>query len=65
MNKLLKVVKSFDRHGHTVGVNYRGESQFKTLVGAFLTIFNFVFIIDLSVGRFLSMFMRNSQTIES
>ena len=65
MNKLLQLVKSFDRHGHTIGVNYRGENQFKTLFGAFLTIFNFMFIIDLSLGRFLSMFMRHSQTIES
>ena len=60
MNKFIKLITSLDRHGLSVGVNYRGNNHFKTLAGAFLTLFNLVFIIDLSVGRFVSMFSRHS-----
>ena len=35
---MLRVLKSFDNYGEPIGVNYKGEERYKTILGAILSI---------------------------
>ena len=41
----LKFWKSLDIYGHRIGVQYRGETVYKTYLGAFFSIISFVIIV--------------------
>ena len=40
MKKFVNFLKGFDKYGHGVGVNYKGNAKFKTLLGVFITLLN-------------------------
>ena len=57
----LKFVKGFDIYGHQVGVHYRGDSSFKTGVGAFLTFLSFILISLNTLDLFVSFITKIDQ----
>ena len=58
MSKFVKLIRGVDRFGHDVGVNYRGEVRFKTLVGVVATILNYFVIVNFASTKFLNMYTR-------
>ena len=55
MKKFIKLIHGIDRFGYEVGVNYRGDGNFKTLVGVVATIVNFCVIINFSITKLIDM----------
>jgi hypothetical protein len=45
MKSVLNKIKSFDGFGHQIGLSYKGESTFKTLLGGICTIVGRVIIV--------------------
>ena len=57
----LKFIKSLDIYGHQVGVHYRGDSSFKTGIGAFLTLLSLFLIFSNTLGLFVSFISKEDQ----
>ena len=38
VKKLMKMVSGFDIYGHPIEINYKGDNQYRTLLGAFCTL---------------------------
>ena len=54
-NSLRTFLVSFDVFGEPVSVNYRGETSYKTAVGAFLTICLKSFLFVVAAASFLDL----------
>ena len=63
MGSLLGRVRSFDIFGEPVGLNYKGDSNFKTLLGAFFSILLQSFILFFTLGEFLDLIDHNNPQI--
>ena len=55
MSKFIKLIRGLDRFGYDIGVNYRGDGSFKTLVGVVATILNYFVIINFASTKFINM----------
>ncbi len=52
MQKMMKkVVNKLDIFGQPIGVNYQGESSYKTKVGAFFSLFTMVIMLAYGAVR--------------
>ena len=51
-NSLKKTMLKLDRFGHSVSVNYKGEKDFKTLVGSIVTLMIYIVIFINSITIF-------------
>ena len=49
---LRKTLLELDRFGHPVSVNYKGEKEFKTLVGSIVTLMIYIVIFINSIAIF-------------
>ena len=45
-----------DAFGHAVTINYRGDENYRTMWGAFLTLLQKVFILVVSIGGLIDLF---------
>ena len=57
MKKFFRFLKSFDRFGHPISVNYKGAGKYNTLFGFFITLANLVF-----ASEFIFMTLYNNIT---
>ena len=56
MNKVSSFFKSFDVFGEQISLNYRGDSSYRTSVGAFFSIVMKSFILTLTVLGFIDVY---------
>ena len=42
---VLGMLQSLDKFGHPIGVTYRGDTEFKTRLGGFITLLTYVLVI--------------------
>ena len=61
MNRILNLIRSFDKFGHPIGVNYKGGGKYNTLFGVAATIINFCVIVYFATNRIIDMILRDSQ----
>ena len=61
MNRILNLIRSFDKFGYPIGVNYKGEHKYNTLIGVAATILNFCVIVYFSTNKIIDMILRDSQ----
>ena len=57
----LKFLKGLDIYGYSVGVHYRGDSSFKTVFGAMISLFSFILIIMNTVKLARDFVTKNEQ----
>ena len=50
--KLLKSLRGFDIYGHEIEVNYQGDSQYRTLLGAMCTLAIYSLILFNGISLF-------------
>ena len=55
MTKFKEYLRGVDLYGTPVGVNYRGEGQFKTKCGGFCTICNLISVFFYALTKFLQL----------
>ena len=55
MGSLLRRIKSLDTFREPVGLNYKGDSAFRMLPGAFFTLFIAVFLLFFGMESFLDL----------
>ena len=60
IKRFLVYLKSYDKFGRGVSVNYRGAAKFNTLLGAFVTFFNLLFASEFIFVTLYSMYIRDS-----
>ena len=60
---LSKLVNTLDIYGQPIGVNYKGESSYKTKVGALMSIITFGLGLALAVSKIIQMANRDNATI--
>ena len=60
MNRILNLIRSFDKFGHPIGVNYKGGSKYNTLFGVAATILNFCVIVNFATNKIIDMILRDS-----
>ena len=55
MSSILNRIKSLDNFGEPIGVNYKGESSFKTIPGAVLSVALLIFLLVFAGQSFLGL----------
>jgi hypothetical protein len=58
-----KIVNALDIYGQPIGVNYKGESSYKTKVGALMSLFTFVLGIALAGSKIKLMATKDNPNI--
>ena len=54
-SSLISYLKKFDSFGEPVGVNYKGESTYKTVLGSFCTLALLAFLIFFACNSMLEL----------
>ena len=63
MGKFLSRVRDLDSFGMAVSVNYRGDSMYRTLPGAFLTLILKVFILVFTILSVLELLAHRNPNV--
>ena len=63
MSSILNRIKSLDNFGEPIGVNYKGESSFKTIPGAVLSIALLIFLLIFAGQSFLGLVNYNNPQV--
>lgn len=58
-----KIVNALDIYGVPIGVNYKGESTYKTKVGALMSLFTVGLTLALAVSKVMMMVARENVSI--
>ena len=63
MGKFLSRVRDFDSFGRAISINYRGDSLYRTLPGAFLTIIFKVLILVFTILSVLELLAHSNPNV--
>ena len=58
---MLKFFKSLDIYVHPIGVLYKGDSSYKTLLGSFFSLVTTSIVLFFAVARLIEMMDRSNQ----
>jgi len=65
MTQILRYLRSFDSFGEPVSINYKGDSSFKTSIGAFFSIVLKALVLTFALLSLLDLFAyKNPQIIQ-
>ena len=62
MKNFIGKLKSIDKFGLPIGVNYQGKDKFKTLLGVAATLLSVLIIVNFSIYKTIEMVTRDSQS---
>jgi hypothetical protein len=60
-----KLTNALDIYGQPIGVNYKGESSYKTKVGALMSLITIVLGLALAVSKTMQMVTRENAKIQT
>ena len=60
MNRITELVRTFDKFGYPIGVNYMGLGRYNTLIGVAATLINFSVIVYYSSNRIIDLILHDS-----
>ena len=64
MKNFIEKLKSIDKFGLPISVNYQGKDKFKTLLGVAATLLNVFIIVNFSINKTIGMVTRDSQSTD-
>ena len=65
MKKILNQLKKLDGFGAAPSLNFEGESTFKTVPGAFLTVCLYAYMLGVSLSIFVDLFKYGENKIKN
>ena len=60
MGSLARKFKSIDKYGHTIGVHYRGDDAYRTILGSFVTLITIGFVLIYTIIKVTELVDRTS-----
>ena len=61
MKKLASLFKGIDIYGHPIGVNYKGDGTFNTVMGSFITLITAFIVLSYASLKMMDIHSRDSQ----